>query len=269
MPIEIDKQVQQVSREEYHEIDHGVTGLAFQIQNDFGRLLDEPLYQNELAIRCRRAGLSVDREVGIRVVHGSFVKKYYLDLLVDNSVIIEAKCVESLLPIHHAQLLNYLFLCDMRHGTLLNFRSPKVERRFVTAALSAKERRKFTIYDSAWNPTCPLLAGLKSRMCALLQDWGVCLTTELYSEALLHLCSGGSPKPGLIDVFSGNAVIGTQSVPLLGDDTAFHVSGLEKTAPLQSNLQRFLDHTRLKSIGWINLHQTDVVFKTLTHSSIS
>lgn len=46
---------------------------------------------------------------------------YKLDLLIENTVIVELKCVETLLPIHKAQLLTYLRLANKPLGLLLNF----------------------------------------------------------------------------------------------------------------------------------------------------
>jgi len=49
---------------------------------------------------------------------------YRADLIVHDSVLIELKAVEKLLPIHKAQLLSYLKLCGLRTGLLLNFNVP-------------------------------------------------------------------------------------------------------------------------------------------------
>ena len=67
-------------------------GHAFDIHNQYGKLLEEGFYKSELAERCRKAGLSVLREVPIRVWHGHFSKDYFIDLLLDGSTIVEGKC---------------------------------------------------------------------------------------------------------------------------------------------------------------------------------
>ena len=49
-----------------------------------------------------------------------------MDVVVENSVIVEIKCVERLVPIHDAQLLTYLRLSGIRVGLLINFNFPDV-----------------------------------------------------------------------------------------------------------------------------------------------
>ena len=51
---------------------------------------------------------------------------YRLDLLVEDEVIVEIKTVETILPVHLAQLLSYLRLTDKRLGLLLNFNAPRL-----------------------------------------------------------------------------------------------------------------------------------------------
>jgi GxxExxY protein len=71
----------------------------------------------------QKAGLSVQSQVALPVVYGNLRldSGYRLDLLVADTVIVELKCVEALLPIHKAQLLTYLRLANKPLGLLLNF----------------------------------------------------------------------------------------------------------------------------------------------------
>ncbi len=76
------------------------------------------------------------RNAGQKVVVEQLVPVYYdglelddgyrLDMLVNDSVIVEIKTVERLLPVNQAQLLSYLKLCDKRLGLLINFKVPYV-----------------------------------------------------------------------------------------------------------------------------------------------
>ena len=68
-------------------------------------------------------GFDVRIEVELPIVYQGrqLPKAYRLDLLVDQSVIVEVKAVEALHPVHEAQLLTYLKLSDLRLGYLLNF----------------------------------------------------------------------------------------------------------------------------------------------------
>ncbi len=57
MSIKIASEIKRIDEQEFYEIDYQVTGLAYAIHNVIGRLWDEKIYQNELANRCRAAGL--------------------------------------------------------------------------------------------------------------------------------------------------------------------------------------------------------------------
>ena len=77
MPIEIKHDIKRIAEQAFHEIDYQVTGFAFAIHNEFGRLWSEKIYQNELANRCREAGFTnVETEVPLFVSHKDFCKEY-------------------------------------------------------------------------------------------------------------------------------------------------------------------------------------------------
>ena len=57
-------------------------------------------------------------------------KDYVFDLLVEEEIILELKAVESILPVHEAQIINYLKLADKRLGFLINFNVPLLKNGF-------------------------------------------------------------------------------------------------------------------------------------------
>jgi GxxExxY protein len=83
----------------------------------------ESVYQTCLLHELQKACLAVQAQVALPVEYGGLRldSGYRLDLLVENTVIIELKCVEALLPTHTAQLLTYLRLANKPLGLLLNF----------------------------------------------------------------------------------------------------------------------------------------------------
>jgi GxxExxY protein len=85
-------------------------------------LLERP-YGICLGIELERAGLKFEREKPYPVVYDGFVISlgYKADFVVEEKVIVEVKSVQSLLPIHEAQLISYLRLSGVRVGLLLNF----------------------------------------------------------------------------------------------------------------------------------------------------
>lgn len=61
-------------------------------------------------------------------------KEFFIDILIENEIILELKAIEGLLPVHEAQLISYLKLANKRMGFLINFNVPSLKngfRRFV------------------------------------------------------------------------------------------------------------------------------------------
>jgi len=77
-----------------------------------------------------QSGLAFERQVRLLVLYKGLKLDcgYRLDLVVEESVIIEIKTVDQLLPIHSAQLLTYLKLSSLTIGLLLNFNEPTLKR---------------------------------------------------------------------------------------------------------------------------------------------
>lgn len=88
----------------------------------------ESVYQNALLIELCDNSLKADKEVPINVHYNDIVVgEFRADIIVENSVIIELKATQHLLPTHEAQLVNYLTATDIEHGLLINFGSEKIE----------------------------------------------------------------------------------------------------------------------------------------------
>ena len=91
---------------------YGVLGFGF----------SEQVYENALVVELRRGGLEVRHQVPLPVYyHSDLVGEYVADLVVRNSVIVELKSAQRILPAHEAQLLNYLRATPIEVGLLLNF----------------------------------------------------------------------------------------------------------------------------------------------------
>ena len=107
-----------------------VIGSAIEVHRELGPGLLESAYEECLALELADAGLGVARQVELplRYKGRNLDAGYRRDLVVDERLIIELKCVERLLPIHDAQLLTYLRLSGMKTGLLLNFNTPVLFR---------------------------------------------------------------------------------------------------------------------------------------------
>lgn len=99
-----------------------VTG-AMKVHSQLGPGLLESAYEACLAHELRREGLEVSRQVELPVVYdGETIDLgYRIDLLVENLVVVELKCVECINPVHQAQLLSYIRLSGKNVGLLINF----------------------------------------------------------------------------------------------------------------------------------------------------
>ena len=94
----------------------------------------EKVYENALAHRLKKAGITVEQQYSIKVYDedGTVIGDYYADLLVDRWLIIELKTAKVLAPEHEAQIIGYLKSTRLEHGLLINFGSYKFEIRKFT-----------------------------------------------------------------------------------------------------------------------------------------
>jgi GxxExxY protein len=112
-----------ISKIEYERIATHIVNSAFEVHKELGPGLFESVYEVCLVEELRNRGLSVETQVKIPVIFKgkTLEKEFVVDLLVENSVIVELKAVENLLPVHEVQLVTYLKLADKKLGFLINF----------------------------------------------------------------------------------------------------------------------------------------------------
>jgi len=106
-----------------NEVSGQVVDAAMKVHTALGPGLLESAYEGCLAYELRKRGLKVGTQVGLPVVYEgvNIEVGYRIDLLVEDLVIVELKAVDTLAPIHQAQLLTYLKLSGKRLGLLINF----------------------------------------------------------------------------------------------------------------------------------------------------
>lgn len=99
----------------------------YKVYNTLGYGFLEKVYENALMIEFEKSGLEAKCQAPIKVFYDrQIIGEYYIDLLVEECIIVEIKAVKSLLKEHEAQLLNYLKASRIEVGLLLNF-GPKPE----------------------------------------------------------------------------------------------------------------------------------------------
>ena len=106
-----------------NDITYGIIGCAFKVPRTLGPGLLESSYEACLFYELTKAGFTVERQRVLPLIYDEVQLDagYRLDLVVNNSVIIEIKSMEELAPIHKAQVLTYLKLSKMKLGLLINF----------------------------------------------------------------------------------------------------------------------------------------------------
>jgi len=117
-----------------------IIGAAVEVHRDKGPGLIESIYEWCLIKELELRGLPFVSQRAVRIEYKGFKREDLLrfDVLVDGCVLVEAKAVEKLLPIHKAQLLSYMRLLDVPVGLLINFHEMKltngVHRLFLPGA---------------------------------------------------------------------------------------------------------------------------------------
>ena len=107
-------------------ISEKIIGAAIAVHQEFGPGLLESVYEICLVQEMEDRGLKVANQVDLPLYYKGRLtdKKFRIDLLVEDEIVVELKAVEAILPIHEAQLLTYLKLTNKKLGLLINFNVP-------------------------------------------------------------------------------------------------------------------------------------------------
>ena len=106
-----------------NDISYKIIGAAIELHKTVGPGLLESAYENALAFDLREMGFDVRQQVPMPFIYKEVKQDigYRIDLLVNNSVIVEVKSIELLAPVHYAQTLTYLKLSGLKLVLLINF----------------------------------------------------------------------------------------------------------------------------------------------------
>ncbi|CAN5329774.1 GxxExxY protein [soil metagenome] len=110
----------------YNKLNNKIISACIEVHRELGPGLLESVYEECLTHELRTMGLYVERQVEIPVMYKGVEtnKTFFMDLLVEDVIVLELKAVENLLPIHEVQTVTYLRLADKRLGLLINFNVP-------------------------------------------------------------------------------------------------------------------------------------------------
>ena len=104
-----------------------VIGCAIEVHKTLGPGLKEDTYEKALCEALMLKNIKFQTEQTYRVMfEGVTVGKYRPDLIVEDTVVVEIKSVDRLIPLFTSQLVRYLKLTGLRVGLILNFNSPRM-----------------------------------------------------------------------------------------------------------------------------------------------
>jgi GxxExxY protein len=108
---------------ELNEISGKIIELAINVHKELGPGMLEGAYEACLHFELIRAGLKVETQLKLPIIYQGIKidAGYRVDMLVEDSVIVELKAIERVLPVHEAQLLSYLRMSSLKLGLLINF----------------------------------------------------------------------------------------------------------------------------------------------------
>jgi GxxExxY protein len=106
----------------HEEITHKIIGCAFKVHNTLGFGFLESIYKKAMVVEFTRLGLTYEVEKPLKVHYDEkIVGDFYIDLLVENEIIVELKSVQGIAKEHEVQLVNYLNGMKIDLGLLINF----------------------------------------------------------------------------------------------------------------------------------------------------
>jgi GxxExxY protein len=115
------------------EVAAGVVDAAIRIHTELGPGLLECVYETCLCHKLSKREIPFRRQVDVPVSYDGICldSGLRIDILADGCVVVELKAVETIHPVHEAQLLTYLKLTDCRLGLLLSFNVPLMKQGII------------------------------------------------------------------------------------------------------------------------------------------
>lgn len=113
------------------DLSNKIIRCFYTVYNKLGFGFLEKVYEKSLFLELQKAGLSVSRQVQLKVYYDSVeVGDYFADIIVEGQIIVEIKAAEGLIEAHETQLINYLKATNIEVGLLLNFgKTPQCKRK--------------------------------------------------------------------------------------------------------------------------------------------
>jgi GxxExxY protein len=120
-----------MTKKQVTQLSYEITGCAIKVNKALGPGLLESVYEKCLMHELIKKGYSVIQQLTVPVYYDDIVidTELRLDLLVNDTIVVELKAIENTLPIHEAQLLTYMKLLQKPQGLLINFFTENITKR--------------------------------------------------------------------------------------------------------------------------------------------
>lgn len=121
-----------ITKKEVTQLSYEIMGCAIKVHKELGPGLLESIYEKCLKYELINKGYSVDSQMIVPVVYGNITMDVDLriDLLVNDTIVVELKAVETIHPVFEAQLLTYMKLLKKPQGLLINFFTDNIMKSF-------------------------------------------------------------------------------------------------------------------------------------------
>jgi GxxExxY protein len=108
-----------------NRLTESVIGAAIEVHRELGPGFLESMYEEALCLELTERKIAFQRQPPFRVTYkGTPIGQGFIDILIENRLIIELKAVEELVPVHKAQIISYLKATGLWVGLLINFNVP-------------------------------------------------------------------------------------------------------------------------------------------------
>jgi GxxExxY protein len=107
----------------YPEECYKINGALYEVHKELGPGLLEKVYQEALEKELKLQGIPFEREKSFTIMYKgeALEQKYIADFVIYDKIVVELKAVDELLPVHKAQVINYLAITGYKLGLLVNF----------------------------------------------------------------------------------------------------------------------------------------------------
>jgi GxxExxY protein len=127
-----------MTKQQIQELTYKVIGAAVSVQKEIGPGLLESVYEKCFCHELILRGIKFEKQKIITVNYKGLEldAELRLDVLIENMIVVELKAVDTLMPIHEAQLLTYMKLLEKPKGLLINFNTANVSKEGIKSMVN-------------------------------------------------------------------------------------------------------------------------------------